>query len=362
MTSSEPSVTGLWGGLPIGRVVRLVGATPAALALTLVPPPEAGPAVVIYHPEPPETATEMAMGALDAIEGAALGLFPAWLPDAQGIRSPGGAGVAAVRAVAMREASATEQFGPFLADLAERALRAPGSAAERFSIKVRAAGLAKVIARAYGRSAAALLVVVPADLGGYEEQALVAGCERLADQGGFGVWLTGAELSTVDRISTRRVRLPEPVASIAGAAGDAGPTKVPKPPVLMYPPVAGRPHPASGSEQAVERALAALPWAAGRAWNQTYHARPLEPAVRLDLLWEAEKCVIEIDGPEHLEPLRYEADRRRDRLLQRNGFAVVRFTNGEVARDLMAVICQIEEFITARRRAIVEGRQYAGQG
>jgi hypothetical protein len=115
-------------------------------------------------------------------------------------------------------------------------------------------------------------------------------------------------------------------------------------------------------ERAVERALEPLPWAAGRAWNQTYQARPLEPPVRLDLLWRTERCVIEFDGPEHLEPLRYEADRRRDRLLQQNGFAVVRFTNDHVGRDLAAVVSHIEQLVTARRRTTAEGQRHARQG
>jgi hypothetical protein len=115
-------------------------------------------------------------------------------------------------------------------------------------------------------------------------------------------------------------------------------------------------------ERAVERALEPLPWAAGRAWNQTYQARPLEPPVRLDLLWRTERCVIEFDGPEHLEPIRYEADRRRDRLLQQDGFAVARFTNNQVVRDLAAVVSHIEQLITARRRATAEGQWHARQG
>lgn len=352
----------LWGELPIGRVVSLAGAAPAALALTLVPLPAEAPAVVIYRPRPPESAGEVAAGALDELEGAALGLFPAWLPDAAGIRGPGGAGVDAVRALAMRAAPATAQFGPFLADLAERALRGPRPGSGRFSPEVRAAGLAKVIARSYARSAAALLVEVPADLTGGGEQALVAACEWLAHRGGLGVWLAGAELSTVDWISSWRVRLPEPAASIARAAGKARPAAQPAQPVVTYPPLAGRPHPASQAERAVERALAPLPWAAGRAWNQTHQARPLEPPVRLDLLWRAERCVVELDGPEHLEPLRYEADRRRDRLLQQNGFIVARFTNDQVARDMAAVVSQIEQLVTARRRAIAEGQWHAQQG
>jgi hypothetical protein len=352
----------LWGELPIGRVVSLVGAAPAALALTLVPLPAEAPAVVIYRPRPPENAGEVAAGALDELEDAALGLFPAWLPDAAGF-SRGGAGADAVRTLAMRAAPVTEQFGPFVADLAERALRGARPGPGRFSAEVRAAGLAKVIARSYDRSDAALLVEVPADLTGSGEQALVSGCEWLAHRGRLGIWLAGPELSTVDWISRWQVRLPEPAASIALAASRTRPAAQPAQPVVTYPPVAGRPHPASGAEQAVERALTPLPWAAGRAWNQTYQARPLEPPVRLDLLWRPERCVVEFDGPEHLEPMRYEADRRRDRLLQQDGFAVVRFTNDQVVRDLAAVISQIEQLVTARRRrAIAEGQRHARQG
>ena len=262
----------------------------------------------------------------------------------------------------MRTAPETAQFGPFLADLAERALRCARSSSGQFSPEVRAAGLAKVIARSYDRSAAALLVEVPADLTGFGEHALVAGCEWLAQRARLGVWLAGAPFSTVDWISCRQVRLPEPAATIARAAGAPRPSERPAQPVITYPPVAGRPHPASRAERVVEGALALLPWAAGRAWNQTYQYRPLESPVRLDLLWRAERCVVEFDGPEHLEPLRYEADRRRDRLLQQDGFAVVRFTNDQVARDLAAVVSQIEQLITARRRATAEGHRHARQG
>ncbi len=362
MTSEGLGATRLWGELPIGRVVTVAGAAPAALALTLVPLPAEAPAVVIYRPRPPDSAGDVVAGALGELEGAALGLFPAWLPDAAGVCGPGGAGVDAVRAIAMRTAPTAAQFGPFLADLAERALRGRRAGVSQFSPEVRAAGLAKVIARSYDRSAAALLVEVPANLTGDGEQALVAGCEWLAHRGRLGVWLAGAPLSTVDWIPRRQVRLPEPAASIVRAAGTARPLAQPAQPVVTYPPVAGRPHPASRAEHVVERALAPLPWAAGRAWNQTYQSRPLEPPVRLDLLWRVERCVVELDGPEHLEPLRYEADRRRDRLLQQDGFAVARFTNDQVARDLTAVVSQIEQLVIARRRAIAEGQWHARQG
>ena len=58
----------MWGDLPIGRVVSLTGAAPAALALTLVPLPADAPAVVIYRPRPSNNAGEVAVGALDEMK------------------------------------------------------------------------------------------------------------------------------------------------------------------------------------------------------------------------------------------------------------------------------------------------------
>jgi hypothetical protein len=351
----------LWERLPVGRVVRLTGASPAALALMVASPPPGAPAVVTYCPRSADSPSAVAGAVLDELESVAFDLFPAWLPAATGIAGPGGAGVAAVRALATQAAPRTAQFGPFLADLAESALRGTRSPG-RFAAEVRAAGLARVVARSYDRAAVALLVHVPAGLSVDGEQALVGGLEWLAQRGGFGLWLAGAELSTVDWIPALPVRLPEAVASIERAATGKPAVQPSDPPAMAYPPIAGRPHPQSRAEQALEAALSTLPWAAGRAWNQTYQPRPLEPPVRLDLLWREERCVVEIDGPEHADPVRYEADRRRDVQLHLDGYVVLRFTNDQVARDLTLVVCQIEQFIQARRRANVEGRQNARQG
>jgi len=219
--------------------------------------------------------------------------------------------------------------------------------------------LARVIARSYGRQASAVLVVAPAGLSADGERALVDGLEWLARWGGFGAWLTGAELVSVDWIPSVAVHLPEAVASIEREAATRQSSEPRDVPAIAYPPIAGRPHPQSQAEQALESRLSTLPWAAGRAWNQTYQARPLEPPVRLDLLWREERCVVEIDGMEHADPLHYEADRRRDVQLHLDGYVVLRFTNDQVARDLTLVVCQIEQFIQARRRAIAEGHQNA---
>jgi very-short-patch-repair endonuclease len=318
--------------------------------------------MVTYRPRAADSARAVVRAALAELESVAMGLFPAWLPEATGIAGPGGAGVAAVRALAIHAAPHTAQFGPFLADLAELALGGTTSGTERFAAEVRSAGLAQVIARSYGRPAAALLVQVPAGLSDVAEQALVGGMEWLAQRGGFGIWLTGADGLSAEWIPEVKVHLPEAVASIERTAAARPAPGAHELPPVAYPPIAGRPHPQSRVEQALEAALSLLPWAVGRAWNQTYRARPLEPPVRLDLLWREERCVVEIDGPEHADPVRYEADRRRDVQLQLDGFVVLRFTNDQVAFDLALVICQIEQLIRARRRTIAEGCQNARQG
>src|SRR5258708_3125020 len=106
--------------------------------------------------------------------------------------------------------------------------------------------------------------------------------------------------------------MPPPSSAPAGAGAPPTPPPLsPRPPpglaVVRYPALAGRPHPGSRMARTVEDALALLPWAAGRVWNQTHQPRALEPPVRLDLLWRSERCVVEIDGPEHRDPLRFEA-------------------------------------------------------
>jgi very-short-patch-repair endonuclease len=48
---------------------------------------------------------------------------------------------------------------------------------------------------------------------------------------------------------------------------------------------------------------------------------------------------IELDGPQHLgDAVAYRRDRRKDQLLQENGYMVLRFLGEDVARDLDAVL------------------------
>jgi very-short-patch-repair endonuclease len=82
--------------------------------------------------------------------------------------------------------------------------------------------------------------------------------------------------------------------------------------------------------------------------------------IRVDLLWAEERCVVEVDGPDHCGVLKFEADRRRDVNLQLEGFAVLRFTNDQILGDVATVRSQIERFIQSRRTAKQYGEWRAG--
>lgn len=350
---SGNDVSRLWARLPIGRVVRLGGASAEAVALSADPLPPDAPAIISYPAAAAASPAEFVSGVLGAMEHVAVRIFPAWLPEAAGITTAAGAGVPAVRALALRHAGTAGHFGPFLADLAEHALRRCDGGDDRFPAGVRAAGLARALAAGYGRAHTALLVRVPERLTPAGEHVTVAGCEWLAQHGPFGVWLTGAPLRTVDRVQEIAFDLPADLADLdrldSGTPDDAGTPDAA--PVVGYPALAGLPNPASRAEQALESALAACPWAAGREWNRELHSHVLVNPVRVDLLWRAERCVVEVDGPDHRGALKYDSDRRRDVRLQLDGYAVLRFTNDQIAEDPAAVLVQLERFLEGRRRA-----------
>ena len=54
--------------------------------------------------------------------------------------------------------------------------------------------------------------------------------------------------------------------------------------------------------------------------------------------------VIEVDGGYHSEPKQQYDDERREEVLERMGYHIIRFTNEEVLNDIEKVIDQIEEY------------------
>ncbi|WP_434741209.1 endonuclease domain-containing protein [Micromonospora sp. SH-82] len=319
-------------GLPTDRVVQIGGvrtgplATEATHRLT-----EVAPVVLDSVVHRADTAIGVVRAALDRLERIATELLPGWLPEAAAAGPRvGPVELVAARAAARTLARGSAHSGPFLAELVTVALTGRRESARTFPLETRCLGLSRVVTEGFGRRRLVLLIECPAGLDAVAQQAVVAGAEWLAHHGRVGVWLTGEPLDQADR--------PDPVL-------------LSEPPTTATPPdPVGRPHPASAAEATLEAALAVQGWAGGRRWNQTYQPRPLDPPIRLDLIWPDERCVVEIDGPEHCHPSRFEADRQRDVRLQLDGYAVLRFTNARINHDVGSVVHQIGTFLRARRR------------
>ena len=57
--------------------------------------------------------------------------------------------------------------------------------------------------------------------------------------------------------------------------------------------------------------------------------------MEVDLLCTDSRLVVEVDGPQHLaDPVAYRRDRRKDQLLQENGYLVLRYLAEDLAKEL----------------------------
>lgn len=320
--------------VPADRVVQILGAPLAAVAATLAASSTDLAPVVAGTSGQRTSPGEFVGSALDDLERVAVELLPAWLPAATGLDRPDVGGIAAMRMIAMDHARHAHYPPPFLTGLAVLAISGQREAVPELPLRTRAVQLARLVAEGFRRPRAVLLVEPGAELTFQDQDAVVAGAGWLAHNARMAVWLVGDLPLSDDRIPFVRITGP--------AAQPPAPT--------------GRPHPASAVEQALEAALARQGWAGGRQWNQSYQSDALSPPVRLDLLWPLERCVVELDGPEHCHPVHFEADRQRDVQLQLDGYAVLRFTNARVIHDVGAVVHQIGTYIRGRRDELLEGK------
>ena len=278
----------------------------------------------------------------DVLSEAVTGTFPAWLPEAEHLTGPGGAGLAAVRAICGRAAGSSDLFGPFLLAAAQAALcRRPFVVAE-FARETAVRQARKLILRAYGHERLVVMVELTGTWSTAQIEVAEANALWLVGPGELSVWLFGTPTAGMTRV---------PRSSLRGRMPASAPPPAPSRPYLT--PLRGRPNPFSRAEQRLEAHLARSSWATGRAWNQTWSPGVLANSIRVDLMWQREKCVVELDGPDHLDTDKYAADRTRDRALQRAGFLVLRYTNDEVLGDVARVVDELERFLEDRRRSIV---------
>jgi very-short-patch-repair endonuclease len=74
--------------------------------------------------------------------------------------------------------------------------------------------------------------------------------------------------------------------------------------------------------------------------------------LEVDLLCPDARVAVELDGAQHLaDPVAYRRDRRKDLLLQENGYVVLRFLAEDVGKDLDLVLDAILRVLSHRRTA-----------
>lgn len=71
--------------------------------------------------------------------------------------------------------------------------------------------------------------------------------------------------------------------------------------------------------------------------------------LEVDLLCADARVAVELDGPQHLaDPVAYRRDRRKDLLLQQNGYLVLRFLAEDVGKELDSVLDGILQSLCRR--------------
>jgi hypothetical protein len=111
-------------------------------------------------------------------------------------------------------------------------------------------------------------------------------------------------------------------------------------------PVQGMPHPLSPTEQRLAKAIAVdtelSPLFGFNVFVETVRgSRP-----KVDLLWNAGRLVIELDGyPDHGSRTAFMYDRHRDYELSLSGFTVLRLANEEIAQDIGKALEKIRDMV-----------------
>jgi hypothetical protein len=109
----------------------------------------------------------------------------------------------------------------------------------------------------------------------------------------------------------------------------------------------------SATEAFFFRRLQTLPATRGRVSLNVTLPIAFDGSSRLevDLLCPDARIAIEVDGPHHLaDPVAYRRDRRKDRLLQEQGYLVLRFLAEDVAKDLDTVLDVVMRALGNRHR------------
>jgi very-short-patch-repair endonuclease len=110
----------------------------------------------------------------------------------------------------------------------------------------------------------------------------------------------------------------------------------------------------SASEAFLYRRLDTLKETNGRFRLNVALAIPFDGfgTLEVDLLCADARLAIELDGGQHLaDPVAYRRDRRKDQLLQENGYFVLRFLAEDIGKELDTVLDAILRVLARRRQS-----------
>jgi very-short-patch-repair endonuclease len=120
----------------------------------------------------------------------------------------------------------------------------------------------------------------------------------------------------------------------------------------MPPDAEGAARARSASEAFLYRRLDTLAETAGRFRLNVALQIPFDGfgTLEVDLMCADARVAIELDGGQHLaDPIAYRRDRRKDQLLQENGYFVLRFLAEDVGKELDVVLDAILRVLARRR-------------
>jgi very-short-patch-repair endonuclease len=123
-------------------------------------------------------------------------------------------------------------------------------------------------------------------------------------------------------------------------------------PVAPTPGAEGVARARSASEAFLYRRLESLPATRGRFQLNARLAIPFDQqgSLEADFLCEDAKLVVEIDGPQHLaDEEAWRRDRRKDAILQKHGFFILRFLAADVGKQLGTLLDEIHSTLASRR-------------
>jgi very-short-patch-repair endonuclease len=113
----------------------------------------------------------------------------------------------------------------------------------------------------------------------------------------------------------------------------------------------------SASEAFLYRRLETLPETKGRFQLNVRVPIPFDgqSQMEVDFVDEPLRIVVELDGSQHLsDPEAYRRDRRKDRLLQQNGYLILRFLADDIGKDLDSILDSILQSLVTRSRSVKE--------